>query len=130
MWEIVGQLHNKRRAPRQAVHLPCRVSWRDAETPADRAWRTLIGHTRDVSVGGLSVVIPKTDIGAQDLTRAGRPLRITLALPTEQVDVDGAPVHWERVQEGETEAYLIGARLTDVSSRARARFVKYLHTLH
>lgn len=130
MWEIVGQIHNKRRAPRQAVHLPCRVSWCDAETPADSASRALIGHTRDVSVGGLAVVIPDTHIGAHDLTRSDRLLRITLALPTERIDVDAAPVHYERVHEGETEACLIGVRLTEASSNARARLVKYLHTLH
>lgn len=129
MWEIVGNMSNKRRSPRQPVHLPCKISLHDPDLSAESASRALIGHTRDASVGGLAIVVPDAHIGAQDLARSEL-LHITLALPTEQVDVYATPVHYERVHEGGTEAYLIGARLSDASSHARARFVKYLHTLH
>ena len=122
MWEIVSKI-NQRRTLRRKVQLPCSVSLPDAGAPPARP---LIGHTHDVSLGGVALIMPDIRIGDHDLTSPERTLRITLALPKERVDVYATPVRYERVGEGE--GYLIGARITDVE--ARARFVKYIHTLN
>lgn len=122
MWEIVSKI-NQRRALRRKVYLPCSVSLPDAET---HRTHPLIGHTHDVSLGGVALIIPDIHIGDHDLISPERTLRITLALPKERVDIYAAPVRYERVSEGE--GYLIGARITDVS--ARSRFVKYIHSLN
>ena len=127
--EIVG---NNRCAPRREARLPVSVTPLDPKARVVGAQLTkLEGHTRDISATGLGLILPAIHVGGHYLTGEDRMLRIALELPPEPIQIEAAPVRYERLEEGETETgYLIGAHIEQMSDVDRARFMQYLKTLH
>jgi hypothetical protein len=123
--EFVG---NRRRAPRHNVRLPVFVSLLDA-TPGAPPSAGVAGHTRDVSEGGLALMLPGIRVGDRYLVGDGVTLRLTLKLPGASARLYGTPVRYERLdEEGQPESvFLVGVRLDD--SGDRALVTEYLKSL-
>lgn len=91
---------------------------------------TLTGHTRDMRATGLSLIVPDIRIGEEEITVEDRALRVMLELPSGPIEMEVAPVRYERLDaEGTEEGYLIGVRIKEISDSDCVRFVKYLRAL-
>jgi hypothetical protein len=121
--ELMG---NRRRAPRHRVRLSVFVALLDNATGATAG---VAGHTRDVSAGGLAVILPAIRVGGRYLAGDGVTLRLTLKLPDASARLYGTPVRYERLEEdGQTDAgFLVGIRLNEDGDRALLS--EYLKTL-
>ena len=117
----------RRRAPRRRARLPVVVSLLDARTGAPP---TVTGHTCDLSLSGLGLILPTIRIGGRYLAGEGQTLRITLKLPAATARLYGTPVRYERLEgEGDSAGYLVGVRLTDAEEQGRAALDAYLKTV-
>ncbi len=91
---------------------------------------SVIGHTRDISKTGLSLVVPGLNIRDAELFGAEGSLHLTLSLPTGIIDIEATPVRYEWLgEEFEKKSYLIGARITGIRDDERARFDQYVSAL-
>ncbi|HEX8071605.1 MAG TPA: PilZ domain-containing protein [Pyrinomonadaceae bacterium] len=127
--EYVG---NRRRARRYRMRLSCRVAPFDAALDPERQRRApaLAGHTRDLSVTGLALVLPAVRVGDRYLTGAGLRLRVTLEHPSGPLELLCAPVRHEQLEPGGAETgFLIGVRITELAAADRARYEAHLAQL-
>ena len=127
-----GLIGNRRYAKRRTVRLPCSVSLVDRRTGANGSSRprSLAGHTLDISTTGMSLIVPAIRIGERYLVGDSRKLQIKLELPSAPIDIQAAPVRYERLEEHEVETgYLIGVRVTGMSEQDQAQFKEYVDTL-
>lgn len=126
--EFVG---NRRRATRHTARLDAAVSLLDTKALAHPS--ALEGHTRDLSGGGLALVLPAIRIGDRYLTGASHTLRITLKLPSGPVQLYGSPMSYERLESNESATagagYLVGIQIKEMSDSDRTLFDEYLRTL-
>ncbi|HWS55960.1 MAG TPA: PilZ domain-containing protein [Pyrinomonadaceae bacterium] len=121
--EYVG---DRRRAARHHVRLGVVVSLLDERAGGPP---TVAGHTHDVSLSGLAVVLPSIRIGERYLAGEGQTLRLTLKLPNATARLYGTPVRYERLEgDGPDHGYLVGIRLTD-TDEGRAALAAYIKTL-
>jgi hypothetical protein len=87
----------------------------------------LAGYTRDISATGLALIVPAIRIGEHYLAGEERRLRVVLELPSGPIDLVATPVRYEPIDEDENEqGFLIGARITEISSQDRERLTSYL----
>lgn len=127
---IVSQLRrfigNRRRCRRVRTRLSCTVSLSDprVNTNGSRRLPTLPGHTLDVSVTGLALIVPAIRIGEHYLAGSDRELHVKLELPTGPVELKVATVRYESLEDDT--GYLIGARILELSDTDRASFEKYV----
>jgi hypothetical protein len=91
---------------------------------------TLTGHTRDISLTGLALVVPSPRDGVRDLVRPGCALLVELELPTGPLRFMAMPVRHEPLegQGSEGGGYLIGVRITQIGGVARATLAEYLRS--
>lgn len=133
----------RRGATRYAAQLDARLLFQlSVESPApgtgngddlaDTAPQTLklVGHTRNISEAGLAFVVPTLRIGDRFARVLGRQLRITLYLPSGQVEILGTPVRYEQLPPTDPErGYIIGVRIVEMADDEWVRMVKYVRTL-
>ena len=118
---------NRRRAPRYRVSLPVYVSLLDA-APGAPPQAGVAGQTRDLSDGGLALLLPAVRIGGRYLVGDGAKLRITLDLGGASARLYGEPVRYEPIEGAPPEArFLVGVRLDETGDRAALS--DYLKTL-
>lgn len=116
---------DRRRSPRYRVSLPVTVSLLDAEASAEPA--LVQGHTRDVSVEGLGIILPHIRVGGRYLVGDSVTLRVTLKLPETYARLYGTPVRYEKLEGDESDkGFVVGIRLTDTSERDYALLVNYI----
>ena len=84
----------------------------------------LDGHTLDVSVTGLALIVPAIRIGEHYLAGADRKLHIKLELPSGPVEMTVVTVRYESLED--ESGYLIGARILEMSDMDKASFEKYV----
>lgn len=116
----------------RAARLLFTVARPDLETSSHRAPESLsvIGHTRDISATGLSLVVPGLHVRDAELFGSKSSLHLTLSLPTGIVDIEATPVRYEWLGEKpDQKSYLIGARISQMRDDERARLNQYLHAL-
>jgi len=119
---------DRRRAPRYGVRLAVVVSLMNVRVVATPA--TLSGHTRDVSTGGLGLLLPAVRIGDRYLVGEDHTLRVTLKLPTGHARLYGKPVRYERLEEPHPDgAFFVGLRLEQTGDPDYAAFAEYLESL-
>jgi hypothetical protein len=88
------------------------------------------GHTLDLSVSGLGLIVPKITLGEHHLVGENRSLTVKLELPAGAIEMQVLPVRYESLEEHETETgYLIGVRILRMSDEDRGSFADYLKTL-
>ena len=84
----------------------------------------LDGHTLDVSVTGLALIVPAIRIGEHYLAGADRKLHIKLELPSGPVEMTVVTVRYESLED--ESGYLIGARILEMSDTDKESFEKYV----
>lgn len=127
----------RRRASRERVaceiRLPLGVSLPNEllDPDAEEYPHPIMGHTRDLSATGLSLLLPTTQLGSRDISCAGEVLRLVLCLPTGVVIVHAETVRCESlasIEEGE-QMFLIGARISKMFETDRRRYDNFLRSL-
>jgi PilZ domain len=109
---------NRRRATRHRVKLSAFIAVLDA-APGAPPSAGLAGYTRDVSDGGLALLLPSVRVGGRYLVGEGARLRITLKLDGTSARLYGTPVRYEQLDGAPPDArYLVGVRLDDTGDRA------------
>jgi c-di-GMP-binding flagellar brake protein YcgR len=89
--------------------------------------RVLKGHTRDISITGMALLVPQVHLDGHHLAAEGRELQLKLELPGGPIDLVVVPHRYERVEESELGCnYLIGVRIAEISDQERARYILFL----
>lgn len=116
---------NRRSGKRVDARLSFTLNLSDPRASSNgyRRLPSLDGHTLDVSVTGLALVVPAIRVGEHYLAGADRKLYLTLDLPGGSVDMKVATVRYETLDDG---GYVIGARILEMSNSDRATFEKYV----
>ena len=111
-----------------AVRLPVGVTMPNErlDPEADGTYpQPIMGHTRDLSETGLSLVLPTAQLGDVDVSHAGALMRVVLSLPTGVVILQAATVRSELLSaDGEL---LVGACVVRMNDYDRRRYEAYLH---
>jgi len=123
---------DRRQSPRLNANLQARLEFsvllREAgvdETGVQHL-RACAGHTLNVSVHGLAVVLHAQNIDEQYLLGGEGSMAIELDLPNGlSIEIQATPVRSEKLEEG----YLIGARISHMSERDRELFEEYLEEI-
>jgi len=127
---IVSQLRrfigNRRHSKRVRARLNFTLSLSDPRVNMNGSRRlpTLNGHTMDVSLTGLALIVPAIRIGEHYLAGADRKLHVKLELPSGSVEMKVVTVRYENLEDGS--GYLIGARILEMSDADRGSFEKYM----
>jgi hypothetical protein len=109
-----------------AARLPVGVSMPNERLDPEAADypQPIMGHTRDLSETGLSLVLPTSRLGDTDVSVAGAPLRVVLSLPTGVIVLQAATVRSELLsEEGEL---FVGARIVRMYDADRRSYVDFL----
>ena len=126
---------DRRRAPRRGARfvarLPVSVSpLRDRQDVDLGARLSLAGSTRDLSRGGMTLLLPAMRIGPLYLTDAGGHLGVTVGTPDGGVRMLAAPARFEQIDGDEDGyVYLIGVRILRMGDEDRAHYLAFLQTL-
>ena len=117
---------NRRRSRRVRARLNFTLSLSDPRVSSNEERRLpkLDGHTLDVSVTGLALIVPAIRIGEHYLAGADRKLHIKLELPSGPVEMKVATVRYESLED--ESGYLIGARILEMSDTDKVSFEKYV----
>jgi hypothetical protein len=118
----------RRLKPRYNAELPCDLSPGDPHlhSPDDR----LECRTRDLSESGVGVVAGSIYVGYTCLVDEGSALRLRLALPRGEIEMEATSAHYLRLDSGgEHPAYLIGLRISSMTDEARSLYLNYLDEL-
>jgi hypothetical protein len=127
---IVSQLRrfigNRRHSKRVRARLNFTLSLSDPRvgTNGSRRLPTLNGHTMDVSLTGLALIVPAIRIGEHYLAGADRKLYVKLELPGGPVEMKVVTVRYENLDDAS--GYLIGARILEMSDAERKSFQNYV----
>ena len=127
---IVSQLRrfigNRRHSRRVRVRLRFTLSLSDprVNTNGSRRLPTLDGHTLDISITGLALIVSAIRIGEHYLAGTDRKLHVKLELPSGPVEMKVVTVRYEDLEDGS--GYLIGARILEMSDADRKSFDKYV----
>jgi hypothetical protein len=99
-----------------AVSVPC--------SPA------MAGYLRDVSKTGLSLVVPSLRFGNRFLVSQYHPLGVTVELPDGVVDIQVAPVRYDKLNAAQGEhGYLIGGRIMRITEADRQRLARHIQQM-
>ena len=117
---------NRRGSKRVRARLSFTLSLSDPRVSSNGARRlpSLDGHTLDVSVTGLALIVPAIRIGGHYLAGDERRLHVKLELPSGPVEMKVASVRYESLEDDT--GYLIGARILEMSDADRDSFQKYV----
>lgn len=77
-WKMISE--NRRRMPRYKESLAASVSIIEAGAEGSQ-WPTVLAYTRDVSQGGIGLILPSSRIGCHDLNKGDYILHVVLAVP-------------------------------------------------
>jgi c-di-GMP-binding flagellar brake protein YcgR len=122
---------DRRRAVRVNAKLPFAISLLDHQSVRDSLPTSrLYGHTLDISLTGLALIVSAIRIDDHYLAGEGRTLRIDLELPAGEIVIQANSVRYERLDESESEqGYLIGVNITVMSDSDRALYNEYVDGL-
>lgn len=123
---------NRRRTKRALVRLTFKLSLADPRTTNNGARRlpSLSGHTLDLSVTGLAMIVSAIRVGEHYLVGNERRLYVKLELPDGPIELTVVPVRYESLDEDAPETgYVIGARITEISEADRAILDKFVKGL-
>lgn len=123
---------DRRQSPRLTANLDVRLDFsvllRDAEPTEGgvQHLRACAGHTVNISMHGLAVVLHAQNIDEQYLLGGEGSMAIELDLPNGlSLEIQATPVRYEKLESG----YLIGARISNMSERNRGLFEEYVKEL-
>ena len=123
---------DRRHAKRQCVRLDFSLSLAPVTKSLNGTRRisSMDGHTLDLGANGLALIVPQITLGEHHLVGENRFLNLKLQLPGGPVELQAAPVRYERLEEHESETgYLIAVKIVDMPDDDRARFSEYVASL-
>jgi c-di-GMP-binding flagellar brake protein YcgR len=93
-----------------------------------RAAASLKGHTRDLSIDGLALLVPQIHLNGHHLAADGRQLELKLELGLDApIRMRVIPRRYERLDESELGcAYLIGARIVEINQEDGLRYQNFI----
>ena len=123
---------DRRQWPRHDANLQARLDFSVLLREADDAdtgvqhMRAVAGHTVNLSLMGLAVMLRAKNIDEQYLTGGLGSMSIELDLPNGvSLEIQATPVRYEKRDDG----YLIGAQISQMSDRDRELYEEYLKQL-
>lgn len=123
---------DRRQSPRLNATLQARLEFSVLLREADvndsgvQHLRACAGHTLNISVHGLAVMLHAQNIDEQYLMGSEGSMAIELDLPNGlSIEIQATPVRYEKMEEG----YLIGARISHISERNRELYEEYLNEI-
>ena len=123
---------DRRQSPRLNATLQARLEFSvllreaDASKSGVQHLRACAGHTLNLSVHGLAVILHAQNIDEQYLLEKEGSMAIELDLPNGlSIEIHATPVRYEKLDEG----YLIGARISEMSERNRELYEEYLREI-
>ena len=120
---------DRRREPRAGAGVEARLVLSAAFLDADETDPvplTLYATARDLSVSGLGLVVPSLRLDERACAQ-GHPLRVTLGLGSDAVELRAEPVHCGPLDEREPEAgSVIGARFVEMGEEPLEALAEYL----
>lgn len=119
-------------ARRHDMRLPLSVSLLDAKTMtiSEPYSTAMTGYLRDISKTGLALVVPSIRFGNRFLLSGHDPLRVIVELPDGTINIQVAPVRYDRVHEEQGERqYLIGARIMEITNSDREHLIRYIQQM-
>lgn len=130
---IAGRLRqyvaDRRRSPRFGVRLTATVSLFDLLAPSPWS-KPIAGLTRDISEGGLGLILPAIRIGDRYLVGQDQALSIILKLPEGNARIYATPARYEKLEQGQPDVgFFVGVRITSMDEKDRALFDEYLESL-
>ena len=123
---------DRRHAKRQQVRLDFSLSLASVTKSLNGTHRisSLDGHTLDLSANGLALIVPQITLGEHHLVAENRFLNLKLQLPGGTVDMQAAPIRYERLEEDQPEmGYLIAVTIVSMPDNDRAKFSEYVAAL-
>ena len=130
--EVSTGVIERRGAVRHTLHRDARLLFTSAPSEASSAeglqpTPALVGHTRDISETGLSLIVPGVNDSDAKFFGARTQLQLMLSLPTAIIAVEVTPVRYQWLEEHDgKKSYLIGARIARMSPGDTTRFHEYL----
>jgi hypothetical protein len=128
---VYGFLGRYIHAKRYHVNLPLSVSLLDQKTAGSVPCHPeMSGHMRDISKTGLSLIVPSIRFGNRFLISGHYPLRVMVQLPNRVVNIQVAPVRYDKLREEQSEpGYLIGARILQMTDADRDHLTQYMQQM-
>jgi hypothetical protein len=123
---------NRRGHKRVRARLNFTLSLSDPRVGSNGSRRlpTLDGHTLDISMTGLALIVPAIRIGEHYLAGSDRRIYLKLELPSGPVEMKLATVRYEALDETDEETgYVIGARIIEMADADRASYQQHLAKL-
>ena len=123
---------NRRGHKRVRARLNFTLSLSDPRVGSNGSRRlpTLDGHTLDISMTGLALIVPAIRIGEHSLAGSDRRVYLKLELPSGPVEMKLATVRYEALDETDEETgYVIGARIIEMADADRASYQQHLAKL-
>jgi len=121
---------DRRQSPRLRVRLVFSVGIKREVNGngSNRRAKTLQGHTRDVSVKGMALLVPQVHLDGHHLAAEGRELTVELQIGSgDPISMIVAPRRYERLEEAELGcAYLIGVRIMKINEADQARYLSFI----
>src|SRR5437870_331032 len=120
---------DRRQSPRLRTRLSftislCRKSNSNGLQPRAQA---LKGYTRDLSMNGLALLVPKVHLDGHHLAAEGRELQLTLELPGGSISMQIIPHRYEQLEVSECGcAYVIGAKILQIDDEDRMRYSTFI----
>jgi len=122
---------DRRQLPRLRVRLQFTVALHRTtkRLSLGRRLQVLKGHTQDLSVKGVALLLPQIHLDGRHLAADGRELELQLEIGSgEPIAMLVMPNRYERLDEAELGcSYLIGARIVSMDERDRIRYESFLN---
>jgi hypothetical protein len=123
---------DRRISKRHLAHLDLSLSLAASTKSLNGARRvdTMAGHTVDLSTNSLALVVPRITLGDHHLVGENRIINLKVELPDGPVEMQTAPVRYERLEEHRVETgYLIAVKIVKMNDADRVRFSEYVSAL-
>lgn len=125
----------RRVAPRYKAKLDAKLLFKASPQATPHTIRSIgeglrmVGSTHDISETGVGLIVSARNIDRY-VTSPDYIVLLDLMLPTGPITFTVSPVRHERFTVGKaTNAYFIGAQVTEISEAAKTSLVSYLNTL-
>jgi hypothetical protein len=116
----------------RALRLPVNVSLLHVKSAAVSVpcSAAVPGYLLNISRTGLALVLPSLRFGNRFLVSEHPPLGVRVELPGGSVNIQIAPVRYDRLQEGPAEyGYVIGGRIVRMTEADRQRLARHIEGL-
>ena len=124
-------LKDRRQTPRLRVRLQFTVALHRTTKGLSLRRHPLLlqGHTQDISVKGVALMLPQIHLDGRHLAADGRELELRLEIGSDEtIALLVMPNRYERLDEAELGCnYLIGARIVSMDDRDRIRYESFLN---